>query len=194
MRKGSSKSVRLLVAGREVEAAVIESPGHKFKLQLSQLVLNRAMKGVHRGNPKGTPTEIEKFCERFRPLAGWVVERMPKNLSAAVGAVTLKAVLFYGEEIAEKFCTTMAKGTFNGADDPAHLLWVSLNKNRGKEKATENYQRAVCAIRAYCEGRKIASISPAKSDIFEWDTGLKLPKELEATAVKLLGCLRPAAG
>jgi len=104
---------------------------------------------------------------------------MPRGISATVGAAAFKAALFYGLDKAERFVVTIAKGTFDGADDPAHLLWQALNRNRGKENAIDNYQRAVCAARAYCEGRRVRTLSRAKKDIFEWEPGLTPPAEIE---------------
>lgn len=158
--------------------------------ELAKMVLNRAMKGVHQGNPKGNEEEVAIFCDRFRTLAFWVADMMPRSLSASVGAATLKAALYYGVEEARRFCETLAKGNFNGADDPAHLLWKSLTKNRGKENATENYRRTVCAARAFCEGRKVVSIIPAKTDIFEWGPGLSVPKDMQESVRAILEWVR----
>ncbi len=172
------------------EPTTIEE-GQQFREQLARTVLNRAMKGVHRGRPKGTPKQIEDFCTRFQALAFWVADHMPRDMSASIGAVTFKAALFYGLEKAEKFCVTVAKGTFNGADDPAHLIWMAMQRNRGKERAVENYQRAVCAARAYCEGRRVRHLSPAKTDIFEWEMGLKLPTALEKNFAVIGESIKP---
>ena len=169
-------------------------PVNKIRDQLAQMVLNRAMKGVHRGFPNGTLEEIETFRNQFSTLAYWVADMMPRDLSATVGAVTFKAALFYGVDKAQHFCETMTKGTFNGADDPAHLLWKSLNKNRGKEKAVANYQRAVCAARVYCEGRRVKNLTLAKSDIFEWGPGLTIPEGMQDGVKHVLDQVRRLMG
>lgn len=173
--------VRFVIGGvtKEVEAAVLDPSAPQWPETLAQSVLTRAMKGVKAGKPKADQKAQEAFCKKFKPLADWIVARMPRGLSVAVGAAAFKAAIFYGLDSAGKFCVTMAKATFDGADDPAHLLWQQLQRNRGKEKARENYQRAVSAVRAYCEGRRIKSITVAATDIFEWEENLTVPSELD---------------
>ncbi len=181
MKPKKTAQIRFSRGGKEIEANVttIDNGSQQFRERRAQMVLNRAMKGVHLGNPKANLKEIKIFCNRFKLLAFWIADIMPRDLSATVGAATFKAAIFYGVEKAGKFCETMSKGTFKGINDPAHLLWKSLNRNRGKENARLNYARTVSAVRAHCEGRILKSISVANSDIFEWGPGLSVPKELE---------------
>lgn len=161
------------------------------KNQMIEAVMNRAMKGLHLGRPKGTIEEIEMFRKKFFPLAEWAVDRVPKTFSSTVGAAALKAAVFYGMEKAESFCDRLTKGIFDGIDDPIHLLWQSLTKKRGKENVIENYLRCICAVKAFCRNKKLKKLSFSKIDIFEWEEGLKVPPHLEESTEMVLEKLKP---
>jgi hypothetical protein len=146
---------------------------------------NKAQQGSKRIASKRA---IAEFFQRHEELVTWIESRLPRigsrRCSTGVGAVMAKCALFYGKEHIEPMIEAFRSLNFNGANDPAHVLWLWLLRNT--KSVSESYRNAVTACRAYCEGRKLDhKLRPATRDIFLWDkTFTTMLPVLNATAKK----------
>jgi hypothetical protein len=130
-----------------------------------KVVANQMMKGPKNARyaPGSTEKSREEFAKKHEELIAKILKRMPQS-RATVVAVICKCALKYGEEKAIKLADCLKAGTFNGANDPAHLLWQFIHYSRGKN-TTNVYRHTVCAARAFCEGRTLTHLRPSESDI-----------------------------
>lgn len=87
-----------------------------------QQVVNQMLKGARFGRVGANKVQMAAFTRRHEEKIQWVLHRTPRQYSAAVMAVLVKALIFYGPEKTEQFCTALRKLVFKGPDDPAHLL------------------------------------------------------------------------
>lgn len=139
-------------------------------------VISQMMKGGKHGRVVATDRQKQSFRQRHEKQIRWAIRNLPR-CSAAVPAVVVKCLIRYDQQTVAQFCTALQKAFFDGADDPAMLLWKFLQKHRGKDTVAV-YQRAVCAAKAYMEGRRIKEIAPLKGDVFNWDEGWTVPDDL----------------
>jgi hypothetical protein len=137
------------------------------------MVVSQMMKGPRLGRVDATKKQLVQFRRRHEAKITWVLDRIPRY-SAAVAAVIVKSMIVHGVEKTRGFCEALQKMKFRGADDPAHLLWLFLLKNRGKN-TLEVYQKTVCAAKAYFEDRTVQKLHALKGDIFEWDEDYTIP-------------------
>lgn len=145
------------------------------KVGLLQQVVNQMMKGPRTGRVGADKATIEAFYRRHEDKIHWVMARIPKHYSAAVGAVLTKALIVYGVERVAKFCDALTNMKFRGPNDPVHLLWLYLLRPQGKENVTEVYRKMVTAVRAYMDDKSLERLTPARGDIFSWDEGFTIP-------------------
>ncbi len=153
------------------------------KNRITEMVINQMMKGPHYGRLRVTKKQREPFCRKHEDKVHWVLEHLPfhKRCSAAVPAIICKALIVYGLEKTQKFCDALTNMKFEGPDDPVHMLWLFLLRNKARdEKTVEVYRKTLSVVRTYMEGKKITKIYAAKSDIFEWDEDFTLPDNLLA--------------
>ncbi len=140
------------------------------------------MKGPRAGRLQATKRQKAAFTRRHEDKIKLVTDLLPghKRASAAIPAVVVKAMIFYGFDKAVRFCDALTKLQFKGPDDPAHLLWLYLLRNHASEHGGTllMYQRTLCVVKAYMEDRIIRNITPIKTDIFEWDEDYTLPNNL----------------
>ena len=134
------------------------------------------MKGGRPGRLTATDRQKAMFLLRHEKQIAWAVDHLPRT-SAALPAVVVKCLIKYDSETVAEFCNSLRNSLFKGQDDPAFLLWKFIQKHRGHDTIAM-YQRAVCAARAYMEGRKISILRPLKEDIFNWDEDWTVPDEL----------------
>lgn len=139
------------------------------------MTANQMMKGPHRGRLKASEKQLENFRRRHDAQVAWVLDRIPRH-SAAVAAVIVKCLIRYGQERVEQFCQAL-NGKFDGADDPAHVLWRWLGKPMSGRETVDVYRMTVCAAKAYMEGRRLTSLRPVMDDIFDWDDDYTVPDE-----------------
>jgi hypothetical protein len=149
---------------------------------LVQMVVSQMMKGPRAGRLQATKRQKAAFTRRHEDKIKLVTDLLPghKRASAAIPAVVVKAMIFYGFDKAVRFCDALTKLQFKGPDDPAHLLWLYLLRNHASEHGGTllMHQRTLCVVKAYMEDRTIRSITPIKTDIFEWDEDYTLPNNL----------------
>lgn len=136
------------------------------RIALVEMVANQMLKGPKGGTLPGTPEQRQEFRQQHEEKIEWVVNQLPR-CSAAVGAVLTKAALRYGDEPVEKFCQALKTQSFDGTDDPRYHLWKFLMEGGQDPKMT--YRKALYAVKAYLEGKKITSIRQAEGDILKWD-------------------------
>jgi hypothetical protein len=136
------------------------------RLALVEMVANQMLKGPKGGSLPGTAEQREEFRQQHEKKIEWVVNQLPR-CSAAVGAVLTKAALRYGDEPIQKFCLSLRTQSFTGPDDPSYHLWKYLMEGGQQTKIT--YRKALYAVKAYIDGKKITSIRQGKGDILKWD-------------------------
>ena len=141
------------------------------RLSRQQSIAYQMMRGSYGPQRVTSKRAVNQFFSRHQELVNWMEDNLPRigsrRCSTAVGAVLAKCILFYGRERIEPMIETFRTMNFKGADDPAHVLWLWLLKN--KKDVNESYRMAVTACLAYCEGRTLDTLRPAVLDIFDWD-------------------------
>lgn len=144
--------------------------------ELADNILNQMIKGIEGVFPKEcNEKKRNELTERYRAMIYPFVTFIPR-LNAAIGAVVCKCAIQYGVKKAINFAKAVRDGTFNGPNDPAHLMWLFLARNKGF-KSLDVYKVAVSAARAFCEGRTLTALRPAGSDIFKWSPECELGLE-----------------
>ena len=165
-------------------------------------VCNQMLKGI--GNKGKAEVQLPaekrtKFYEQFEALATEITKCLPGSpdgtYSAALGAVACKCAIKYGADKAKEFLSVMKECKFQGQNDPAHLLWKFLN-HPGPSFPTF-YNKAVCAARAHCEGRRtLSELRNVKQDVFDWNddyTGPAVSMRAQRRAAKESGLPQPWA-
>ena len=150
---------------------------------LIRTVVNQMMKGPNAGRLPVTKRMVNAFTRRHEDKIRFVLDLLPqhKRASAAVPAVVTKALIVYGLEKTLRFCRALTDLQFTGTDDPAHLLWLFLLRNNAHDELTVTiYQKTICCVKAYMEGRIIPRLTASKQDIFTWDEDYTLPDDLVA--------------
>ena len=138
-------------------------------------VCYQMMKGPNYGRLNATNAQREVFRRRHEAEIRWVISYLPRS-SMAVPAVLMKYLIKYGKEKTTVLLKAIRDCTFDGADDPAYHLWTYMQKNNGKDTVAI-YQKTLCAVRNYAEGKRISGLSPYKTDLFSWDVGFTIPDE-----------------
>ncbi|MCK9458562.1 MAG: hypothetical protein M0R80_02900 [Proteobacteria bacterium] len=165
-------------------------------------VCNQMLKGIGNRGKAEVQLPAEKraeFYDRFEALAAEITKCLPGSpdgtYSAALGAVACKCAIKYGADKAKEFLSVMKECKFQGQDDPAHLLWKFLN-HPGPSFPTF-YNKAVCAARAHCEGRRtLSELRNVKQDVFDWNddyTGPAVSMRAQRKAAKEAGLPQPWA-
>jgi hypothetical protein len=150
-----------------------------FKLSLISQVASQMMKSGRPGRLIATKKQKDNFQLRHEKQIIWAIENLPRSSgtrSAALPAVVVKCLIKYDGKLVAKFCKAIRDQLFQGQDDPAFLLWKFLQNSQGRETVAV-YARAVCAAKAYMEGRTLTRLQPIK-DIFTWDENWTVPDEL----------------
>lgn len=149
----------------------------KPRLDFVAMVANQMMKGPNFGWPDASDKQKELFKLRHQKQIEWIISMLPKT-SAAVPAVLVKCLIRFGPEKVIKFCKTIKNGSFDGIDDPAHMLWkFMLGQNGRRANVVQVYRKTCYALKAYMEDKRIDGIREAKSDIFNWDEDYTVPDE-----------------
>lgn len=143
---------------------------------LIEQVASQMMKGGRPGRLKATIKQRVSFQKRHTKHIEWAIEHLPR-CTAAVPAVVVKCLIKYDQNTVAAFCKALRYSLFNGQNDPAYLLWKFLQKHRGHDTVTA-YRHAVCAAKAYMEGRTLQTVRPVKEDVFAWDEGWTVPDDL----------------
>ena len=143
---------------------------------LVEQVASQMMRGGTSGRLNATDRQKRNFQQRHEKQILWAIENCPRS-SAAVPAVVVKCLIKYDSNTVLSFCKALRNGTFNGRNDPAHMLWKFLMKHKGHDPSVV-YGRAVCAAKAYMEGRTLKTLRPVKEDIFTWDEDFTVPDDL----------------
>lgn len=147
-----------------------------IKSNLEIMVANQMIKGPHPGRMVATVKQRDLFLKRHEKHINWAIEEMPR-CSASVIAVVVKCIIKYGEEKTAAFCYALKHKMFQGPNDPVHLLWLFLQKHRGKDVAG-CYRKTLCAVKAYMENKQITILRPIKEDIFKWNAEWTVPPNL----------------
>lgn len=137
----------------------------------AQMISNMMMKGLDQsGKYAKDSTEQDRlqFLEKYEPVIYEIMPLLPRG-SAAIGAAVCKCAIKFGMEKTKKFAKSLKEGVFNGQDDPVHLLWAYTMRN-SDETPGKLYKLTLTACIAYCEGRQIKSLRPAKRDVFVWNS------------------------
>lgn len=142
---------------------------------LIEQVANQMMRSGRPGRLRVSNKQRQSFQQRHGKLIVWAIDNLPR-CSAALPAVVVKCLIKYDANTVRAFCKALKNGLFNGQEDPAHWLWKFLQKHKGHDTIAV-YQRAVCAAKAYMEGRTLNTLRPLKEDIFAWDEGWTVPDE-----------------
>lgn len=132
-------------------------------------IANQMMKGIYEGTyaPNSTEKTRKEFLQKHEALIKEIKEHMPSRMYAALYAVLAKAAIHYGKPKTFEFMNNFSKGKFDGTNDPVRLLWEYLINSRKKEP-NKIYRYCVCAIKAFCENRKLTHLRPAESDIIDF--------------------------
>lgn len=148
------------------------------KPALIEQVASQMMKGGRPGRINAKAKQKENFQKRHEKQIAWAIDNLPRS-SSALPAVVVKCLIKYDGNRVLSFCKALRLNLFQGQNDPAFLMWKFLQKqkHRGHETVAV-YQRAVCAAKAYMEGRTLNSLRPLKKDLFEWDEDWTVPDEL----------------
>lgn len=117
----------------------------------------------------------DNFEKRHTQFIRWALYNLPR-CSTAVHAVVVKCLIKYDFERVDSFCKAIKNNLFEGQNDPAHLLWQFLQRHRGPDTSAA-YWRTVAAAKAYMENKPLKRLTPAKTDIFEWDESWTVPDE-----------------
>ena len=129
----------------------------------------KGIKGLHPPEYQGRKNEEKRrqLCQRLRPFVIPIVPYVPQRQNAAVGAVLCKCAIKYGLAKAIQFSKAVNHGSFNGHDDPAHLMWLYFVRAKNFRRNAV-YATTVTAMRAYCENRKLVKLSESATDILDW--------------------------
>jgi hypothetical protein len=134
----------------------------------------RMMMGASSGRgPNATSEQIAAFTERHRALIEKARDAVPKGMTAFAAAIA-KCALKYDYDKAIEFANRVREKSFTGKNDPVYLYyrWLHRLERGGKNKERsqgQNYYTTLTACRAFCDGRTLVNLSPAKEDIFQWD-------------------------
>ena len=146
------------------------------KLALIEQAASQMMKSGRPGRLSATAKQKENFQKRHEKHISWAIDNLPRS-SSALPAVVVKCLIKYDGERVLSFCRALRNNLFQGQDDPAFLMWKFLQKHRGHDTIAV-YQRAVCAAKAYMEGRTLNTLRPIKEDVFTWDEDWTVPDDL----------------
>jgi uncharacterized protein (DUF427 family) len=130
-------------------------------------------------NKRFTETEIALFASKWQPLLAWVKEFVPTQ-KVEVQAAIAKAYLLFGPEKIEPFCRRLSNLTFNGEDDPAKALYVSMNRARLQRNNATGvaYQKTINTLVCLLEDKGVKKLyTNKKKDFFEWNENWSAPKE-----------------
>jgi hypothetical protein len=132
-------------------------------------ISNSLVKGIKNAYPAEFKDEVthQRFIEEHAPKFLMLIPYLPKKCRATVGAIVVKCAMIFGLNKALEFAKAVKDGTFNGVDDPVHLLWLYLETSKSY-KQNDVYGKTLTAARAFCQGKKLQGLRVAKVDLFEW--------------------------
>jgi hypothetical protein len=136
------------------------------------------MRGIHQTKMVYSDAEVATFAMKYEEVLEWVHEQLP-GVRADVQAVVAKAYLRFGPQSIVKWCDRFRSIVWPSETDPARALHVFLSKHKGS-KALVCYKKALSSIMAEIEHRPVEKLSQRRKDIFEWDEGWEVPKNLGA--------------
>ncbi len=171
----------------------------------ADLIANQMMKGgfakLLRRNKVATDEEIAAFKIIHADTIRWVEVGMPRYINGGVMGAVGKGVLWYGKEMMLPFMEQLRSNNFKGRYDPAHVLYLWLNKNASKD-TRDSYLRTVTAIRAHVSNKKIMCLRNgqeemshlvlARTDIFEWDDNYTIMVPPKSTGDNPRNCFKQA--
>ena len=127
-----------------------------------------------------SPQDKHLVSEKYGDIVNRIQSRLPRKYYIRIGSVLVKASLVYRTDKVDEFCDCIRDEIFHGKNDPAHLLWVHLIRDRDNKDAaafwTDTYKKTVTAVRAFCEGRTLNRLDQSVTDIFSWEKDFTVPQ------------------
>jgi hypothetical protein len=142
---------------------------------LAKQVANQMMKGPKPGSLVATRAQQDAFYKRHEKQILWAIYHLP-ICSAAIKAVIVKCLIKYDPRKVAELCWALKNMNFRGTNDPAYLLWRTIQKQQTKDTVLL-HRKAICAAKAYCEGRTLKALQEVIGDVFEWDEDFTVPDE-----------------
>jgi hypothetical protein len=170
-----------LVSAREDEdmgaprkpAVQIEQKLHNRIGNKLPAVCRSAMRGVSGSTKRISSAQLADFAELYGAEIEWLERTCPTYRSDILGAF-LKSVLWYGADRMEPFLKRFGDVLFDSKEDPARLLHAVAKGSGGKTRMNL-YKKALAAIHYNITGKRVSKLVEREVDIFEWETGWKVP-------------------
>jgi hypothetical protein len=145
-------------------------------------VCKSMMMGVAYRGSRYTESEVAAFIEIHKDTLCWLAKSIP-GLRSDAYAVVGKALLWYGEKKITPFCEKYRKMVFPISGDPVCALYRFLHKKGQSNHVIPGftvYKKALAAIEHFLNGKLIDRLHDRTEDIFEWESGWRVPSNAPA--------------